>query len=50
MIKLTILIVLKQPNGILDLKKDLIKLNKISAVREDLLRIAWKCMKMAKII
>ena len=45
MIKLTSLNILGQLNDILDLKKGLVKtLKNISAVREDLLRIAWKCM------
>ena len=48
MIKLTILNTLEQPNGILDLKKGFDKTVKnIPAVSEDLLRIAWKCMKIA---
>ena len=51
MIKLTILIILGQPNGILDLKKGFDKaLKNKPAISEDLLRIAWKCMKIAKII
>ena len=51
MIKLTILNILGQSNGILDLKKGLGKtLKKISAVSEGSLRIAWKCMKMVQIV
>ena len=51
MIKLTILNILGQPNGILDLKKGFDKaLKNMPAVSEDLLRIAWNCMKIAKII
>ena len=51
MIKLTIIDILGQPNGILDLKKEFDKtLKNISAVGEDLLRIDWKCMKIALII
>ena len=51
MIKLTILIILGKPNGILDLEKGFDKpLKNIPAVSEDLLRIAWKCMKIAQII
>ena len=48
MIKLTSLNILGQPNDILDLKKGFGKtLKNISAVSEDLLRIAWKSMKIA---
>ena len=48
MIKFTILNILGQPNGILDLKKGFDKtLENIRAVSEDLLRIALKCMKIA---
>ena len=48
MIKLTIINILGQPNGILDLKKEVYKAFKnIPAVSEDLLRIAWKCMEIA---
>ena len=51
MIKLTILNILGQPNGILDLKKGFDKtLKNRPAVSEDLLRIVWKCMKIAQII
>ena len=51
MIKLTILNILGQPNGILDLRKEFDKsLKNIPAVSADLLRIAWKCMKIAQII
>ena len=47
MIKLTIINTLGQANGILDLKKGFDKaLKKIPDVSEDLLRIAWKCMKI----
>ena len=50
MIKLTSLNVLGQPNDILDLKKVFDKtLKNTSAVSEDLLRIAWKRMKIALI-
>ena len=48
MIKLTIINIWGQRNGILDLKKGFDKtLKNIPAVSEDLLRIAWKCMKIA---
>ena len=48
MIKLTIINILESPKGILDLKKGFDKaLKNISAASEDLLRIAWKCMKIA---
>ena len=51
MIKPTIINILGWPNGILDLKKEFDKaLKNIPAVSEDLLRIAWKCMKIALII
>ena len=51
MIKLTIINILGQPNGILDLKNRFDKaLKNIPAVSEDLLRIAWKCMEIALII
>ena len=54
MIKPTIIRILGQPNGIygiLDLKKGFDKaLKNIPAVSEDLLRIAWKCLKIALII
>ena len=51
MIKPTIINILGQPNGIVDLKKEFDKaLKNIPAVGEDLLRIAWKCMKIALII
>ena len=51
MIKLTIINILGQPDGILDLKKGFDKaLKSIPAVSEDLLRIAWKCMKIALIM
>ena len=44
MIKLTIINILEQSTGILDLKKGFDKtLKYIPAVNEDLLRIAWKC-------
>ena len=43
MIKLTIVNVLGQPNGILDLEKGFDKIRKdIPAVTKDLLSIAWK--------
>ena len=48
MIKRTSLNILGQPNDILNLKKEFDKtLENISAVSDDLLRIAWKCMKIA---
>ena len=51
MIKLTIINVLGKPDGILDLKKGFDKaLKNMPAVSEDLLRITWKCMKIALII
>ena len=51
MIKLTIISILGQPNGILDLKKGFDKaLKNIPAVRQDLLRIVWKYMEIALII
>ena len=49
MIKFTILIILGQPNSILDVKKGFDKtLKNIPAVSVDLLRIALKCMKIAQ--
>ena len=51
MIKPTIINILVQPNGIMDLKKGFDKTFKnVPAVSEDLLKIAWKCMKIALII
>ena len=51
MIKLTIINILGQSNGIWDLKKGFAKaLKNIPAVSEDLLSIAWKCMKIKLII
>ena len=51
MIKPTIINILGEPNGILDLKKGFDKaLKTIPAVSEDLLRIAGKYMKNALII
>ena len=51
MIKLTMINILGQRNGILDLKKGFDKtLKNIPAVSEDLLRVAWKCLKIALII
>ena len=51
MIKVKIIIILGQPNGLLDLKKGFNKaLENIPVVTKDLLRIAWKCMKIALII
>ena len=51
MIKVTIVNILGQANSILDLKKGFDKtLKNISAVSKDLLRITWKCMKIAMII
>ena len=51
MIKPTIISILGQPNGIVDLKKGFDKAPKdISAVSQDLLRIAWECMKIGLII
>ena len=47
MIKPTIINILGWPNGIMELKKGFDKaLKNIPAVSEDLLRIAWKCMKI----
>ena len=51
MIKATIINILGQRNGILDLKKGFDKaLKNIPAVNKDLLRTVWKCMKIALII
>ena len=51
MIKVIIISILGQPDGILDLKKGFDKaLKNMPAVSEDLLRITWKCMKIALII
>ena len=51
MTKPTILNILGQPNGILDIKKGFDEaLKNIPAVSEDLLRITRKCMKIALII
>ena len=51
MIKLIIINIVGQPNGILDLKKGFDKaLKNKPSLSEDLLRIAWKCMKIALII
>ena len=51
MIKPTIINILGQPNGFVDLKKGFDEaLKNISAASEDLLRIAQKCMKIALII
>ena len=51
MIKPTITNILGKPNGIVDLKKGFDKaLKNIVAVSEDLMRIAWKCMKIGLII
>ena len=51
MIKPAIINILGQPNGILDLKKGFDEaLKNIPAVSEDLVRIAWKCMKIALIL
>ena len=51
MIKPTIISILGQPNGIVDLKKGFDKaLKNESVVSEDLLRISWKCMKIPLII
>ena len=50
MIKPTINNILGQPNGIVEFKKGFNKaLKNMPAVSEDLLRIAWKCMKIALI-
>ena len=50
MTKLTSFNTLGQPNAIMGLKKGFDKtLKNISAVSEGLLRIAWKCMKIALI-
>ena len=50
-IKPTIINILGQPDAIGDLKKgfDKAALKNITAVSEDLLRIAWKCMKIARV-
>ena len=51
MIKITIFNILGYPTGILDLKKGFDKTFKnIPTASEDLLRICWKCMKIALII
>ena len=51
MIKPTILNILGQANGILDLKKGFDKVLKNKpAVTEDLVRIGWKSMKITLII
>ena len=51
MIKLTIISILGQPNGILDLRKGFDKaLKNIPAVSQDLLRIVWKYMEITLII
>ena len=51
MIKRTIFNILGYANGNLGLKKGFDKtLKDIPAVSKDLLRIAWKCMKMTLII
>ena len=48
MIKLTIINVLGQLNGILNLKKGFDKaLKNIPAASDDLLMIAWRCMNIA---
>ena len=49
-IKPTIINILGQPDAIGDLKKGFDKaLKNITAVSEDLLKIAWKCMKIARV-
>ena len=51
MIKLTIINALGQPNSILGLKKRFDKtIKNIPTTSEDLLWIAWKCMKIELII
>ena len=51
MIKPTIINILLWPNGIVELKKRFDKaLKNIPALSKDLLRIAWKCMKITLII
>ena len=51
MIKLTTVKIVRQPNGILDLKRGYNETCKnMPTVSEDLLRIVWKCMKIALII
>ena len=51
MIKATIINILGQPDDIAKLKKRFDKaLKNTPALSEDLLRIAWKCMKIALII
>ena len=51
MLKLTITNILRSANVILDLKKGFDKtLKNVPAVSENLLRIAWMCMKIVLII
>ena len=51
MIELTLINILKKPDGILNLKNRFDKIIKnIPALYEDLLSIAWKCMKIVLII
>ena len=51
MIKPSIMNILGQPNDIVELKEGFDKaLKNTPAVSENLLRIAWKCMKIALII
>ena len=51
MTKPTIINILGQPNGVLDLKKEFDKaLKNIPAASQDFLTIAWKCMKITLII
>ena len=51
MIKRTIISILGEPNGVLYLKKGFDKaLKNIPAVCEDLLRFAWKRLKIALVV
>ena len=51
MIKRTIINIIGSPNGILDLENEYDEtLKNIISVSEDMLQIAWKCMKIAPII
>ena len=51
MIKRAIINIIGSPNGILDLENEYDETPKnIISVSEDMLQIAWKCMKIAPII
>ena len=51
MMKLTTVKIVRQPNGILDLKRGYNETCKnMPTVSEDLLSIVWKCMKIVRII